>query len=204
VKLLLALILIGGASAHRLDEYLQATLIGPARNGTDVEIQLTPGVAMLPALIAIIDRQGGEQAYAARVAREVELRIDGVPAPLSLVESNFPTMDSMREGLGSIRIKLHTSRSGHRLRFENSHLPELSVYLVNCLAAPTLVVTGQRRDVAQRSLEFTYSYSSTPLWPAIIIGVLLVGRWGIRFRLPISGLTSKSYPNKESYRSHPR
>src|SRR5580700_10152994 len=44
----LALGLGGRASAHRLDEYLQATLIGVTRDGNDVEIHLTPGVAILP------------------------------------------------------------------------------------------------------------------------------------------------------------
>lgn len=43
----LALSLVRGAAAHRLDEYLQATLIGVTRDGIDVEIRLTPGVAML-------------------------------------------------------------------------------------------------------------------------------------------------------------
>ena len=38
VSALLALGLGGGAAAHRLDEYLQATLIGVTRDGTDVEI----------------------------------------------------------------------------------------------------------------------------------------------------------------------
>src|SRR5260370_40256524 len=38
---LLALNLAEGASAHRLDEYLQANLIGGTRGGIDVEIQLT-------------------------------------------------------------------------------------------------------------------------------------------------------------------
>ena len=219
--LLLALLLAGGASAHRLDEYLQATFIGPARNGIDVEIQLTPGVAMLPAFLAIVDQSGGPQAYAARASRDVELRIDGAPAPLSLVESAFPTIEAMREGLGTIRLKLHTSRTGHRVRFENRHLPELSVYLVNCLAAPSLVVTGQRRDVAQRSIEFTYSFPPGPLWPAAagtLLTALLAFRWrrswGRRFRLPtkpsassavasISAPESKSYPNTGCFRSHP-
>ena len=78
---LLALSLAGGAAAHRLDEYLQATLIGVTRDGIDVEIRLTPGVAMLPVLMAVIDqdRDGRisseeERAYVSRVVREVELR----------------------------------------------------------------------------------------------------------------------------------
>ena len=58
VSALLALSLAGGAAAHRLDEYLQATLIGVTRDGVEVEIQLTPGVAMLPVLMAVIDQDG--------------------------------------------------------------------------------------------------------------------------------------------------
>ena len=192
---LLALSLIGGAAAHRLDEYLQATLIGVTRDATEVEIQLTPGLAMLPILIAVIDQDrdgrissGEERAYVGRVAREVELRVDGVPAPLSLIESNFPTVEAMREGLGTIGIKLHTARGGHELRFENRHLPQVSAYLVNCLAAPSdgLVVRRQKRDQAQKSMEFEYSFGAGavpgpraawialgPFWPAAI-GMLLV------------------------------
>src|SRR5437763_15773551 len=94
---LLAIILTPGAAAHRLDEYLQATLIGVSRNGVEVGIQLTPGVSVLPVVMAAIDRDRDgrisaeeERAYASRVAREVELRVEGVPAALSVTESRFP------------------------------------------------------------------------------------------------------------------
>ena len=198
--MLVALSLMEGASAHRLDEYLQATLIGVARDGIDVEIRLTPGVAMLPVWMAVVDqdRDGKisaeeERAYADRVAREVELRVDGAPAPLTLVESTFPGMEAMREGLGTIGIKLHARRGGHELRFENRHLPQVSVYLVNCLAAPAdgLVVKRQKRDEAQRSIEFEYSFGADPvpgrapwntpgpLWLAGF-GMLLTARIAIR------------------------
>src|SRR5579864_2265014 len=172
VSALLALSLTGGASAHRLDEYLQATLIGVTRDGTEVEIQLTPGVAVLPVLMAVIDQDrdgrispGEERAYVGRVAREVELRVDGVPTPLSLIESSFPTIEAMREGLGTIRMKLRTARSGHAVHFENRHLPQVSVYLVNCLATPAdgLVVGRQERDQAQKSIEFEYSFGAGEL-----------------------------------------
>jgi hypothetical protein len=200
VSALLALSLVGGADAHRLDEYLQATLIGVTRDGTDVEIQLTPGVAMLPVLMAVIDQDGDgrispgeERAYVGRVAREVELRVDGVPAPLSLIESQFPTIEAMREGLGTIRLKLRTARSGHELRFENRHLPQVSAYLVNCLAAPSdgLVVGRPVRDEAQRSIEFEYSFGAGavpgpraawialgPFWSSLI-GMLLAARMAV-------------------------
>ena len=200
VSALLALSLVGGAAAHRLDEYLQATLIGVTQDGIDLEIQLTPGVQMLPVLMAVIDqdRDGRispeeERAYVSRVAREVELRVDGAQAPLSLIESQFPAVEAMREGLGTIRMKLRTARSGHDLRFENRHLPQVSVYLVNCLAAPAdgLVVGRQTRDAAQRSIEFEYSFGAAavpgpraawiaigPFWPAAI-GMLLVARQAV-------------------------
>src|SRR5204863_7236289 len=115
------------------DEYLQATLIGVTRSGVEVEIQLTPGVAVLPVVMAAIDqdRDGRisaeeERAYAGRVAREVELRVDGEPAARSLTESRCPSLEEMRAGLGTIRLKLRAERVGRELRFENRHLPQVS------------------------------------------------------------------------------
>jgi hypothetical protein len=177
---LFALVLVR-AEAHRLDEYLQATLIGVTRDGIELEIQLTPGVAVLPAWMAVVDqdRDGRistreERAYVDRVLRDVELRVDGVPAPLSLIKTRFPTLEAMREGLGTIVIKLRTAQKGHELRFENRHLPQVSAYLVNCLASPSdrLAVGRQNRDEAQRSIEFEYSFGADaalgPFWPTVI------------------------------------
>lgn len=197
---LLTLGLAAGAAAHRLDEYLQATLIGVTRDGIDLEIQLTPGVAVLPVVMAVLDQDrdgqispAEQQAYVHRMVREVELRVDGEVAPLSAVESSFPTVESMREGLGAIRIKLHTPRRGHSLHFENRHLPQVSAYLVNCLASPSdgLIVSPPARDPAQRSITFQYSFGAeaapapraawialAPFWPAAI-GMLLVGRMAL-------------------------
>jgi hypothetical protein len=198
--LLLAMSLAVNAAAHRLDEYLQASLIGLTQAGVDLEIQLTPGVAVLPVVIAAIDRDHDgrisdqeARAYAALVAGEVELRVDGKPASLSLIESTFPALEQMRQGLGTIRLKLRASRfesysSGHELSFINRHLPEVSVYLVNCLAAPGdgLTVGLQTRDDAQRSIRFAYSFGKgtnqgatwfarEPFWLAMI-GTLLLAR----------------------------
>jgi hypothetical protein len=184
---LLALSLAGTVDAHRLDEYLQATMIGVKRDATEIEIHLTPGVQMLPVLMAVIDQDrdgrispAEERAYVDRVARDVRLHVDGVPAPLTLIESSFPTLETMREGLGTISMKLRTARTGHRLRFENRHLPQVSAYLVNCLAAQDLMVSQQERDEAQKSIEFDYSFGPTlgSFWPAVI-GMLLLGRMAI-------------------------
>lgn len=197
---LLVINLVGNVSAHRMDEYLQATLIGISRSGIEVEIQLTPGVAVLPAVLALIDPNGDgrisveeERAYLAQVAREVALRVDGVSAPLMLVESQFPPMELIREGLGTIRLKLRTERTGHKVRFENHHMPQFSAYLINCLAASGdgLVVGRQDRDETQRSIEFPYSFSTgvklepgivwrslSRFWP-VVIGMLLLTRMAV-------------------------
>ena len=200
-SLLLAIGLAGGASAHRLDEYLQATLIGVTRDGVDVEIGLTPGVAVLPAVMAAIDRNRDgrispeeERAYAGDVLTDVELEVDGKPVPLRLIDSRFPTVQAMREGLGTIRLNLRADRAGHELRFENRHLPRVSVYLVNCLASQgkSLLVGRPERDQAQRSIRFAYSFAEPPgtfpkpgwlvqtaFWLAVI-GMLAAGRLALR------------------------
>ncbi len=197
---LLAVSLAGNAAAHRLDEYLQATLIGITRGGVELEVQLTPGLAVLPAVMAEIDRDRDgrisseeARAYATRVVRDVELRVDGRTADLSLIDRSFPTLEEMRQGLGTIRLKLRASRmqgfaAAHEISFINRHLSRVSVYLVNCLAAPGdgLVVGSQTRDEAQRSIRFAYSFGKSPdrgsawfarepFWLAMI-GTLLLAR----------------------------
>ena len=188
--LLCVLLLTPAAQAHRLDEYLQATLIGITRTGIELELQLTPGVAVLPLVLSVIDRDHNgrispeeERAYASLVAREVELKVDGAPAVLALMESTFPDLAAMQSGLGSIRIRLRTERTGRQVRFENRHLPKISAYLVNCLADPAskLAIGPQQRDEAQRSILFEYSFGSEVpsrqwlFWPAEV-GILLLAR----------------------------
>ena len=171
---------------------------------------------MLPVLMAVIDRDrdggisaGEEQAYVDRVAREVELRVDGVPARLSLIESSFPALEAMREGMGTIRIKLHAARMGRQLRFENRHLPQVSTHTWWCLAAPAdgLVVGRQDRDEAQRSIAFEYSLgrgavagqraawiAMAPFWPAAIVMLLVVRMVVLLYRAQQQKRASKSSP----------
>lgn len=174
--LLLVACLVPGGSAHRLDEYLQATLLNVTRDAVEVELRLTPGVAVLPTVLLVIDRDldgrispEEEKAYGEWVARDLELRLDGRLRPLRLMESQFPSTGEMREGLGSIRLKLRAAGSGRQLRFENRHLSEVSAYLVNCQSAPGdgLVVGAQQRDEAQRSIRFAYSFNGNSGMPAL-------------------------------------
>jgi hypothetical protein len=157
-------------SAHRRDEYLQAARIAiePAR--VDVELDLTPGIALAPNVLAEIDRDhdgnvaaAEANAYAARVLGEIRLEVDGRPMPLELVEQRFPTVSSMFKGEGTIQIRLAVAvpplaAGGHRVLYRNDHRPEMAVYLANALvpANERVVVQAQRRSEDQRDIVIEY------------------------------------------------
>ena len=80
------------ASAHRLDEFLQATTIAVEKTQVTVQIRLTPGVAVVRTVLADLDTDGNgivsdaeQRAYEERVLRYLSLTIDGSRLPLRLV-----------------------------------------------------------------------------------------------------------------------
>src|SRR5579871_6163156 len=95
------------AGAHRLDEYLQATLIAVTKDRVQAEMRLVPGVAVFPIVLAAIDTdhdgiisEAEKQAYAERVFRDLSLSVDGNPLRLRLVSRNYADTEAMKEGLG--------------------------------------------------------------------------------------------------------
>src|SRR5205823_5715961 len=83
-----ALLALGAtpAHAHRLDEYLQAATIAVAKDRVRLQLRLAPGVAVLSAVLAIVDTDGDgvisdaeRRAYALRILRDLSLTIDGAP-----------------------------------------------------------------------------------------------------------------------------
>jgi hypothetical protein len=192
------------ASAHRLDEYLQATRLSIDLERVDLEIDLTPGVAVASKIIDSIDTdRDGEisnaegAAYARRMLRSVTLAVDGLAAPILLVETHFPPPGDMSQGVGTIQLrataKVPSSGAGrHRISFLNTHQPESSVYLVNALipANSRIQIADQRRDRAQHglTLDYTVAGDAPPVRAfALLIGLVLAGRllwmWDRRFRL---------------------
>jgi hypothetical protein len=110
---LIALLPLVATSAwgHRLDEYLQGTIISVAKSRLEAEITLTPGVAVFPVLIGDIDTnadgtisEAEQHAYAEHVLRDLSLAIDGRPLTPHLTSAEFPAIGDMREGRGEIRI----------------------------------------------------------------------------------------------------
>lgn len=168
--------LAGGALAHRLDEYLQATRVLVGTNHIDLVIDLTPGVAVVDQLLVVIDQDRDGRVsekesadYAQRVLKDLKIALDEKALALSLVDTSFPALQKVKEGLGVIRIKatapiepLATGR--HTLSLTNTHLPAISVYLVNALTPrdDTIKITRQTRDELQTKyrLEFVVTASS--------------------------------------------
>jgi hypothetical protein len=161
--------------AHRLDEYLQAASISVARDRITVSMRLSPGMAVAPFVLDGIDldRNGiisdpEQTAYASRLLRDMTLSLDGSPLTLRVVSTRFSSISLLREGEGAMVIEYvadvpYAARSQRQVRFENSHLRPISVYLVNALVPedPSLHVRTQTRTFDQSSYELKYSQEST-------------------------------------------
>jgi hypothetical protein len=163
-------------SAHRRDEYLQAARLAIDPGGVQIELDLTPGIALAEAVIADIDRnrdgslsEDEQRAYGDLVASAVTLAIDGRPVRAQLAATSFPNVEAMRRGEGTIRLRssatlAHLSTGPHQLLFRNSHHPDRSVYLANALVptSDTVAVTAQRRDIDQTELTIDYVLGAPP------------------------------------------
>jgi HupE / UreJ protein len=164
------LLSLGGvASAHRLDEYLQATIISLEKDHLQASMRLIPGVAVSSSVIASIDSNGdgvlsqAEQwAYAERVLGDLSLTVDGNSLRPRLVSVDFPGIEEMKEGLGEIQIEFTADlpRGGpdRKLIFENHHQTRIAAYLVNCLVPRDhdIQIVAQNRNEQQSFYQLDY------------------------------------------------
>ena len=123
-----------------------------------LELDLTPGIAVAEAIIADIDRDRDgslspdeQRAYASLVMGALTLEVDGTPVRVELPHQ-FSRADAMRRGEGTIRLQLtaalpRLSAGPHHLLFRNSHHPDRSVYLANALV-PRSSASRSRRSGA--------------------------------------------------------
>jgi hydrogenase/urease accessory protein HupE len=157
------------AFAHRLDEYLEATILSVDSSRVGGTMRLVPGVAVASTVIAGIDTNddrtisGAEKmAYAQRVLKSVSLSVDGRLLPLHLVSASFPAIDEMKQGIGEIQIVFTAnlpSGGGHRrLIFEDHHQSGIAVYLINCLAPEDkhIQIAGQSRNENQAYYQLDF------------------------------------------------
>jgi len=172
---ILAVAAVTPALAHRLDEYLQGTILSIGKTQVQGQMTLTPGVAVFPFLIADIDSDGDgaiseteQRAYAERVLRDLSLSADGRVLEPRLVSIQFPALDEMKEGRGGIRLDFRAdlSRGGYKrkLVLENRHRSGISAYQVNCLVPrdADIRITAQSRNYSQSRYELEYVQADVP------------------------------------------
>jgi hypothetical protein len=173
--LTLLLVLMSGSwtSAHRRDEYLQAARLGIDPDRVELALDLTAGIAVAEVVLSEIDLDkdgvvsvAEARAYSDRVLSAIALDVDGIPLRVELVESTFPTFDTVRKGEGTTRIQATASLPRlddglHHLRYRNAYRSDIGVYLANALvpASDRVIVAAQRRDVNQRDLVIDYMLS---------------------------------------------
>ncbi len=174
------------APAHRLDEYLQGTILSVEKNRLQAEMTLTPGVAVYPVVLAAIDTDADgvisaaeQRTYAERVLRDLSLAIDGHRLTPRLVSVEFPAAGEMEEGRGEIRIEFHADlprdASNRKLTLENHHQSRIAAYQVNSLVPrdPDIRIVAQKRNYSQSLYELDYVQAgvrSGPLSPAWWLG----------------------------------
>jgi hypothetical protein len=162
--------------AHRLDEYLQATLVVIEPDRVRLQINLTPGVAVAEQVLAQIDRNrdgaistNEAAAYCELLKRDFTVRLDQQDVKLTLIACYFPGPAELRTGLGFIQMEFSGSpgrlaAGAHTLTIENRHLASLSVYLVNAAqpASTGLQITRQIRNENQSLSEIQFRIQPLP------------------------------------------
>jgi hypothetical protein len=158
---------------HRLDEYLQATLVTIEPGELRLQINLTPGVAVAEQVLALVDRDhdgvistNEAEAYSELLKRDLLVRVDGQKVALKLTASNFPAPSELRTGWGIIQLEFSAtvdpfSAGAHKLTFKNRHLPVLSVYLFNAAqpGSGSIQITRQKRSTNQSTGEIDFTFN---------------------------------------------
>ena len=173
VVLALAMTVVAGteASAHRIEDYLQAARIGVEPDRIQITLDLTPGTAVAESFIAAIDRDGDgslsaaeQRTYARQMVSALQVELDGRSLHTNVRASCFPEAAAVRRGEGSVRLDVEAtvpdlSPGSHRLLFRNAHLAGHSAYLANALVPESdrVAVTAQRRDRDQSELIIEYT-----------------------------------------------
>jgi hypothetical protein len=169
-----AMLLLSAAptAAHRLDEYLQATLLSVEKGRVVAQMTLIPGVAVFPIVLAAIDADGDgvistteQHSYAAHVLRDLTLNVNGSHLEPRLISVSVPSVAEMKEGRGEIHLDftadLPPSAFHRKLTFENRHQAQIAAYQINALVPsdPDIRVVSQNRNYSQSYYELNYEQS---------------------------------------------
>jgi hypothetical protein len=218
------LALISRGFAHQLDEYLQATLVTIEPDTVRFQINLTPGVAVAEQVLAMIGGAGDGvlatnevEAYGERLKRDLIARLDDRRLELKRLAFDCPPAAELRTGWGIIQMEFSASiyplsSGSHRLRFENRHMPAVSIYIFNVAPPKSSLVqiSRQKRNHNQSlgEIEFTFDPSGRPGASvgmiALLLGLVFVILWTSR-KLKRRSFNDQSFsptvPDIESHRS---
>ena len=170
-------------SAHRRDELLQAARIGIGADRIEVELSLTPGMAIADEVIGAIDRDRNgvlspeeQLSYTEHVMAATELWIDGRIVKMEMGTSTYPLLDELRGGDRAIELRSTATLPGlasgrHEIAFTNSYRGDISVYLANALKPESehVVIASQHRDPEQQRLAIAVTidggrFATLPMW----------------------------------------
>jgi HupE / UreJ protein len=157
------------AWAHRIDEYLQATLLSVEATRVHGSMRMIPGVLVAEDTIAGIDSDGDgvysddeERAYAQRVLGDLSIAIDGQTVRPKLLSWSYPEPAQMRAGIGEIHIEyevdLPLGGPSRNLVLANHHQGRKSVYLMNVVVPEDrgIQILAQQRNEQQSVYELQY------------------------------------------------
>lgn len=156
--------------AHPLDEVVQSSYLSIEGKRVGLELNLSAGTLVAPALAAYIDSNGDQvisddetQAYARRLQAELSLQVDGQARTLVLQKIEMPSWDLVSVG-ATIKAEFLAdamqSTGTHQVVLTNRHAPAKSVYQNTLLAPdnPNIRINGQRQNNEQN--EFTVNYDN--------------------------------------------
>lgn len=175
-------------AAHRLDEYLQAAQIAIDFDAISVDVYLTPGISIAPAILRTIDTDGDSdissmeaRSYAEAAVRAWSISLDGRPLALTRVSGDSAPVDAMRSGTGAIHVRARadvgTIDAGrHSLTFVNGFEPGQSVYQANAMLPRDgrVAITAQNRDARQSRIDITFDVGASGV-PLGVLAWLLAG-----------------------------
>jgi hypothetical protein len=159
------------ALAHRTDEYLHAAFVGIRPVGVELQVSLTAGAAVAPAVLDEIDTNHDGQFSAVEQRRYAEfilgglrLELDDTPITPRLESFRFPETAALRDGTGVVELKASVETSPmasgpHQLQLRNLHTNHAAVYLANALQPETgqIEIVRQTRDFTQSELRIQFA-----------------------------------------------
>ena len=176
------------ASAHRLDECLQAARIAIEPDHVALDLAVTPGVDVADGIIAALDRSSDgivspaeAREFADAVLASLQLTQDGQTLDLKPEDVTVPDLESLKRGEGTIRLRSTAaappqSAGDHQVTFRNRYRSDVSVYLANALvpASHRVDVVGQRRAPDQHELTIDYRMRGSESGSAWILGAVVL------------------------------